>query len=114
MLWLTYFLEELGIEFEVPQIYTDSQSAIEWSKNASHHKRNKHVALKYFFIRDEVAGKKVKIAYISTKDNVADILTKTTARTIFRFLKPKLMGIQRALRTSLSLGRGGASDLSSS
>ena len=57
----------------------------------------------------------MRIAYISTKDNVADILTKTTTRTIFNFLKPKLMGIQRALRASLStLGRGGASDLSSS
>ena len=98
VLWLTYFLDELGIEYEVPIIYSDSRSAIEWSKNASHHKRNKHVALKYFFIRDVVADGKVKIGYVSTKDNIADVLTKTTTRTVFSYLKPKLMGMQRALR----------------
>jgi hypothetical protein len=93
VLWLTYFLEELGIDFEVPVIYTDSRSAMEWSKNASNHQRTKHVALKYFFIRDEVANKKVKIAYVSTKDNVADILTKSTTKAIFKRLQPMLMGM---------------------
>ena len=107
-LWLTYFLTELGISYETPTIYTDSQSAIQWSKNAKHHQRNKHVAIKYFFVRDEVARETIKIAYISTKNNVADVLTKSTTKSIFQFLRPKLMG--RAWRTVKRFGQGGASE----
>ena len=92
VLWVTYFLTELGIEYDTPQIYSDSQSALEWSKNASHHQRNKHVALKYFFIRDAVRDRLVKLSFISTKDNVADILTKPTTRAVFNYLRPQLMG----------------------
>lgn len=101
VIWLTNFLDELGIEYEVPTIYSDSQSAIEWSKNACHHQRSKHVALKYFFIRDTVADRKVKIAYVSTKQNVADILTKTTTRAVFGRLQPKLMGIAKGAKEIL-------------
>ena len=104
VLWLTYFLTELGIEFETPTIYCDSQSAGEWAKNASHHQRNKHVALKYFFIRDEIARKTIKVAYISTTDNIADILTKSASRNIFKYLQPKLMGF--AHRAVAFLGKG--------
>jgi hypothetical protein len=110
VLWLTYFLTELGIEYDTPVIYTDSQSAMEWSKNASHHQRTKHIALKYFFIRDVVNSKTIRIAYVSTKDNVADVLTKSTSRPIFKYLFPKLMGIQqvamRALATIECFGKG--------
>jgi hypothetical protein len=98
VIWLTHFLDELGIQYEVPTIYSDSQSAIDWSKNACHHQRSKHVALKYFFIRDTVADRKVKIAYVSTKENVADILTKSTTRAVFWRLQPRLMGVAKRAR----------------
>ena len=92
LIWFTHFLTELGIDFETPTIYTDSQSAMDWTKNACHHQRTKHVALKYFFVRDIVADKVVKIAYVCTKDNIAD---KSVTRSIFGYLKPKLMGLFR-------------------
>ena len=95
LIWFTHFLTELGIDFETPVIYTDSQSAMDWTKNACHHQRTKHVALKYFFVRDIVADKVVKIAYVCTKDNIADVLTKSVTRSIFGYLKPKLMGLFR-------------------
>ena len=92
VLWLTYFLDELGIEYNTPRIFTDSRSAMEWSKNAVHHQRTKHVALKYFFVRDEVRNNRVKIEYISTKDNEADIMTKSTVKSVFQKLAPRVMG----------------------
>ena len=93
VLWITYFLDELQIPYETPTIFTDSKSAMEWSKNACHHQRTKHVALKYFFVRDEVTSRRVKVAYISTKDNVADLLTKNTTIGVYKYLQPKLMGL---------------------
>lgn len=105
VLWLTYFLTELGIEYETPVIHTDSQSAMEWAKNAKHHQRSKHVAIKYFFVRDEVARKSIRLAYISTKDNVADILTKSTTKSIFSRLRPRLLGLANYAKR---FGKGGA------
>lgn len=102
VLWLTYFLTELGVEYNTPQIFTDSQSAMEWTKNAVHHQRTKHVALKYFFIRDEVRDKRVKIQYISTDKNQADLLTKVTGRTIFERLRPALMGAAGRARAAFA------------
>ena len=84
---------------------------MEWTKNASHHQRNKHVALKYFFIRDIVTEGTVKIAYVATKDNVADILTKNTTRGVFKGLKFQLMGAKQVARRAVAaaikyLGKG--------
>jgi hypothetical protein len=104
ILWYTYFLDELGIEYDTPVIHTDSQSAQDWTKNAKQHQRTKHVALKYFFVRDVVREQKLKVCYVSTKENVADILTKSTASTIFKYLKPKLQGV--AARAIGILGKG--------
>ena len=111
VLWLTYLLTELEVPYHTPQIFTDSQSAMEWTKNASHHQRNKHVALKYFFIRDIVTEGTVKIAYVATKDNVADILTKNTTRAVFKGLKFQLMGAKQVARRAVAaaikyLGKG--------
>ena len=59
------------------------------------HQRTKHVALKYFFVRDIVRDKIVKVRYISTRENVSDILTKSTSKQIFAYLQPRLMNIKQ-------------------
>lgn len=92
VLWLQNFLTELGLPVETPTIFTDSQSAMEWARNAKHHQRNKHVALKYFFIRDLVNDRAVRMRFVSTDKNIADILTKPTTKSVFSKLKPTLMG----------------------
>lgn len=104
VLWITYFLDELGIEYDTPMIFTDSQSAINWTKNAKQHQRTKHVALKYFFIRDVARDEKIKVCYVATKENEADILTKSTVSAVFSYLKPKLQGV--AARAVAMLGKG--------
>ena len=41
-------------------IYSDSQSAIELSKNPNYHARTKHVDIRYYFIRELVKNKTIK------------------------------------------------------
>ena len=95
VLWMTNFLGELNVAYNTPDIFTDNQASMEWSKNAGQHQRTKHVALKYFFVRDIVRDRVVKIRYISTKENVADILTKSPSKQIFSYLQPRLMNIKQ-------------------
>lgn len=108
VMWLTYFLEELGIPFETPVILTDSQSAMEWSKNAVHHQRSKHVAMKYFFIRDVVRNKTVKLQFITSKDNEADLMTKDVNINVFQRLQPRVMGAVNAIRRAVGMSESSA------
>ncbi|CAA7015068.1 unnamed protein product [Microthlaspi erraticum] len=74
--WLKRFAEELGFPQDSVEIHCDSQSAIALSKNAVHHERTKHVAVKYHFIRDLISCGEVQVLKIPTAYNPADIFTK--------------------------------------
>jgi hypothetical protein len=54
----------------------------------------KHLDLKYFWLRDEVARKKaIKVEYVPTGDQLADILTKPLGRVLVdKFVK--LLGLR--------------------
>ena len=76
-LWLRCLFGELSLHQEVTTIYCDSQSAIYLTKDQMYHERTKHIDVKYHFIRDIIADKKVLIQKINTKDNPADMFTKS-------------------------------------
>ena len=76
--WLQNLLTELGYSFKTPPtLYIDNLSAISVTQNPEHHGRMKHLDLKYFWLRDEVAKKKsFKTVHCPTDFMPADILTK--------------------------------------
>ena len=55
--------------------HVDSQSAKAWASNRGLG-RVKHVMLKYMFVQDVVERKLTNLAYINTKQNKADLMTK--------------------------------------
>ena len=58
-------------------IYCDNQSCINLTENPVFHDRSKHIEIMYHFIRDCVQKGVVKLEYIPTDEQVADILTKS-------------------------------------
>ena len=58
-------------------MHCDSQSSIHLTKDPMHHERTKHIDVCYHFFRDIVAQGEIIVHKISTKDNPADMLTKT-------------------------------------
>ena len=89
---LTDLLQEIGVNTgAVPVIYGDNQSAIALSKNGIKSERTKHVAIKYAFIHDEVSNERVKLQWIPTTEQLADILTKSLARPAHERLMNQLM-----------------------
>ena len=92
IMWLTKFLTEIGVEYHTPKIFCDSRSAMYWAEDPVQHQRNKHVELKYYFIRDVVSQELVKLYKINTKYNVADLFTKPGTRTMINDLVEALMG----------------------
>ena len=61
-------------------IFADNQGAIKLSKNPQHHKRTKHIDVKYHFIRESTQSGLIQLIYIPTDEMVADILTKALPR----------------------------------
>jgi hypothetical protein len=58
------------------QIYLDNKSVIDLAKNLVHHERNKHIDVKFYFIREQVKEKKVELIYVNSEDQITNIFTK--------------------------------------
>ncbi|CAM8959637.1 unnamed protein product [Rhodiola kirilowii] len=50
----------------------------------------KHIALAFHFVRELVHKGLLRVAYVSTDDQLADVLTKPLPRPKFQTLVPKL------------------------
>jgi len=93
---IVYFRELLK-ELEITQtgstiIWQDNKACIAMSKNAGvNHNNNKHILLKYHYIRELAESDIIRLEYIETIDQIADILTKATAPQVFRKLVPFLV-----------------------
>lgn len=93
------WLKALLIDFNVVltnkpiEIFEDNQSAIHVAKNPSNHKRLKHVDIRYHFVRHKVEDKTIKINYIKTEDQIADLFTKPLGKYSFEKFKTKI-GLQ--------------------
>ncbi|MCO5597768.1 hypothetical protein L7F22_051850 [Adiantum nelumboides] len=75
-IWLGRLVADLRIKVDMPELYRDSQSAIQLAKNPVFHSKTKHVDVKYHFIREILENKQIQLMKIHTKDNPADLLTK--------------------------------------
>eukprot|EP00253_Pinus_taeda_P032189 PITA_32189 len=75
-------------------IHCDNQSCIKLTENPVFHDRSKHIEIKYHFIRDYVQKGVIKLEYISTNEQVADIFTKALPRGKHVYFSDK-MGVVR-------------------
>ena len=89
--WLRKLLADLsGHQVDVTVIFCDNQSCIKLSENSVFHDRSKHIDMKYHYIRDIVQKGVIKLQYISTDEQVADIFTKPLARVKFAYFRERL------------------------
>ena len=94
-IWLRKILHGLfDLELGPTLIHCDNQSCIKLMENPVFHERTKHISIKYHFIRDWVQKGVVKLEYITTDEQVADILTKSLPRGKHVHFRDK-MGVVR-------------------
>lgn len=92
--WLKRLLQMLGFEHDQPiPLHCDRKSAIHIATNPVFHKRTKHVENDCHTTRDEVKSKMITLKHVSTKEQLADLLTKALPTPTFQYLLFKL-GIQ--------------------
>jgi hypothetical protein len=74
-------------------LFQDNQSAATIMTNGlSSVRRTKHMALKYFFIKDYVEDGQLEVRYTGTNDMVADVLSKPLVGEQFMRLRNILLG----------------------
>jgi hypothetical protein len=64
------------------------------TKNPMFHDKSKHIEIRYYYICDMVHRGAVKLQYVGTYEQVADVLTKPLSRVKFEYFRDKL-GIVR-------------------
>lgn len=89
-IWLNRLFSEIAPLEKVPVIFVDNASAIKFAKSSNFHKRSKHISVRFHFVRECVETSQLTIEYISSKKQIADILTKSSLRVQYENLRDNL------------------------
>ena len=60
------------------------------SKNFVLHSRTKHISIKYHVLREKEKEKDIRLEYVSTKDQIANIFMKPLCKDTFQYLRGML------------------------
>ena len=83
-------LKDYGYKFSKVPLLCDNESAIRMADNPIEHSRTKDIAIRYHFLRDHQQRGDIEIAYVSTKEKLADIFTKPLDEKTFTKLRNEL------------------------
>ena len=86
--WMKQTLQDMKVSIDEPiSIKCDNTSAISISKNILLHSKEKHIPIKYHFLREQVAQKIVKMEYVPEKEQTTNIFTKPLAKEPFEYIR---------------------------
>ncbi|CAI7825195.1 unnamed protein product, partial [Closterium sp. NIES-53] len=75
--WLTYLLTDLGEQpCSPPVLYVDNKAMLALCREHRLEHRTKHIALRYFLARELQQHGQLRLAYVASEANTADIFTK--------------------------------------
>ncbi|GJY55372.1 retrovirus-related pol polyprotein from transposon TNT 1-94 [Tanacetum coccineum] len=89
-LWMRSQLTDYGFEFNKIPLYYDNKSAIYLCSNNFHYSRSKHIDVRYHFMKEQVKNGVVKLYFVRTEYQLANIFTKALPRERFEFRINKL------------------------
>ncbi|CAI7809762.1 unnamed protein product [Closterium sp. NIES-54] len=75
--WLTYLLTDLGeAPRSPPVLYIDNKAMLALCQEHRLEHRTKHIALRYFLARELQQRGQLRLAYVASQANTADVFTK--------------------------------------
>lgn len=83
IIWIQNMIYDLRItDLEVTStpLLIDNNAALKLTRNPELHDRTKHIGLKYHFLREMTLSGRINTQRVSSKDNLADLLTKPLPR----------------------------------
>ena len=81
VLWIKRVLKELKITIHsLAMMYWNNKAAISISHNPIHHDQTKHVEVDRHFIKEKIEQGEICMTSVSSKSQIADVLTKGIPR----------------------------------
>jgi hypothetical protein len=74
--WICNIFLELSMRLSPIPVYIDNQGSIFIGSNPVQEICTKHIDIKYHYVHECIAVKKIELFFVPTKDNTADIFTK--------------------------------------
>ena len=89
--WVLSLLKELQRPTrDIPILWCDNLSATYLTTTPIFHSRSKHLEIDFHYVRDQVSINMLQVKYLSSDDQLADVLTKPLMKSRFHHLKTKL------------------------
>ncbi|CAI7887430.1 unnamed protein product [Closterium sp. NIES-53] len=86
--WLSYLLTDLGEPPRSPPVlYVDNKAMLALCREQRLEHRTKHIALRYFLARELQQRGQLRLAYVASEANTADVFTKALAPSCFALLE---------------------------
>lgn len=93
LLWMRMILGEMGeVQTDATVLHCDNQAAMAIASNDVDHSRTKHIDIRHHFVREHIASGAIRLVWVSTNDQSADILTKSLRRVQFITGRDRLVG----------------------
>ena len=95
-LWWINFLKGQGYIISNNVIYQDNESTIRMARNGRNSctGNSRHIDIRYFFVKDRVDKKEVRIEHCRTENMLADYFTKPLQGSLFHKYRKILMGYE--------------------
>ncbi|GJT28739.1 retrovirus-related pol polyprotein from transposon TNT 1-94 [Tanacetum coccineum] len=90
ILWMRSQLTDYGFGFNKILMYCDNKSVIALCCNNIQHSRSKHIDIRFHFINEHFKNGVIKLYYVNTEYQLADIFTTALGRKRIEFLINKL------------------------
>ena len=96
VLWTNYFMRAQGWFSDQTIVYQDNKSAILLENNGklSSSKRTKHINVRYYFVKDCIDRKEIRIDFCGTEAMWADFYTKPLQGSKFREFRKIILNLE--------------------
>ena len=64
-------------------MFCDNTATIQYCKHQAGNVKNRHIGLKYKFVRELIENGYIDVKHVSTNENLADLLTKGLNKEVF-------------------------------
>lgn len=91
VIWIKSLLQSINYEInDAVSSYEDNQSCIRIASDLTNYKRMKHIDIKYHFTREQVEKHIIKLKYVPTDEQLADMFTKHLPCVKFHLARSRL------------------------